>query len=108
MIELISADRCTGCNICVLVCPTDVFKAVPGQAPLIARQAECQTCFMCEVYCPEDALFVSPLADEQAAVDEQQLTAQGLLGGYREALGWGKGRHSTAALDESYQFIKGI
>ncbi len=108
MIELISADRCTGCDICVLVCPTDVFKAVPGQPPVIARQADCQTCFMCEVYCPEDALFVSPLAEEQAQVDERQLSERGLLGGYREALGWGKGRRSTAALDESYQFIKGI
>jgi len=41
MIELISAERCTGCDICVLVCPTDVLTAVPGQPPVIARQADC-------------------------------------------------------------------
>ena len=38
MIELIDPQRCTGCNICVLACPTNVFAPVPGQAPLIARQ----------------------------------------------------------------------
>ena len=47
MIELISESRCTGCNICVRVCPVNVFDAVPQAAPTIARQADCQTCFMC-------------------------------------------------------------
>ena len=51
MIELISAERCTACNICVSACPTNVFEAVPGGLPRIARQDDCQTCFMCELYC---------------------------------------------------------
>jgi Pyruvate/2-oxoacid:ferredoxin oxidoreductase delta subunit len=46
MIELISESRCTGCNICVRVCPVNVFDAVPQAAPTIARKADCQTCFM--------------------------------------------------------------
>ena len=57
MIELISATRCTGCNICVTACPTNVFDAVKGSIPVIARKDDCQTCFMCEVWCPEDALL---------------------------------------------------
>ena len=68
MIEIVSADRCTGCNICVHACPTNVFEAVPGGPPRIARQADCQTCFMCELYCPTDALFVAPEADETVTV----------------------------------------
>ncbi|MFL9971120.1 4Fe-4S binding protein, partial [Paraburkholderia agricolaris] len=60
MIEIVDAARCTGCNICVGACPTNVFDIVPGSPPRIARQGDCQTCFMCELYCPEDALFVAP------------------------------------------------
>ncbi|MER0836453.1 ferredoxin family protein [Pseudomonas aeruginosa] len=107
MIELISADRCTGCDICVLVCPTDVFDAVPAGIPVIARQDDCQTCFMCEAYCPHDALYVSPLAEGRDDLQEQRLIEQGLLGSYRRALGWGKGHSSTASLDASYRIIKG-
>ena len=69
MIEWISAERCTACNICVTACPTNVFDLVPGGPPRIARQNDCQTCFMCELYCPEDALFVAPQADVAMAVD---------------------------------------
>ena len=59
MIELISEERCTSCNICVRVCPTNVFDAVEGGIPVIARQQDCQTCYMCELYCPSDAMFVA-------------------------------------------------
>lgn len=106
MIELISTARCTGCNICVAACPTNVFEAVPGSAPVIARQADCQTCFMCELYCPEDALFVSPLADQAATVDDAFLDQSLQLGSYRKAVGWGRGRTSTALLDHSYQLLQ--
>jgi NAD-dependent dihydropyrimidine dehydrogenase PreA subunit len=88
MIELVSTSRCIGCNICVKVCPTNVFDAVAGAAPAIARQSDCQTCFLCEAYCPADALYVSAHAHQPAGVSEQQLVADGVLGSYRRALGW--------------------
>ena len=107
MIELISAARCTGCNICVAACPTNVFEPVAGSIPVIARQDDCQTCFMCELYCPEDALYVAPQADQAEAIDEAALLAQGgRLGSYRQAVGWGRGRTSTASLDHSHQLLR--
>jgi NAD-dependent dihydropyrimidine dehydrogenase PreA subunit len=99
MIELVSDERCINCDICVRVCPTNVFDAVPGGHPVIARQEDCQTCFMCELYCPVDALFVAPEADRSAPQSEGDLRARGLLGGYRAAVGWGAGQVPGAARD---------
>ncbi|MGH3582331.1 MAG: 4Fe-4S binding protein [Mycobacterium sp.] len=91
MIELVSAQRCIACDKCIEVCPTNVFDRGPGGVPLIGRHSDCQTCFQCEANCPVDALFVSPLVTP-AEVEEEALVTAGLLGSYRERIGWGKGR----------------
>ncbi|WP_405487886.1 4Fe-4S binding protein [Streptomyces sp. NBC_00096] len=96
MIELVSAERCIACDKCVEVCPTDVFERGPQGIPLLARQEDCQTCFLCEANCPADALFVSPLTrpvpEDPAVRDEAGLVGRGLLGSYRREIGWGEGR----------------
>lgn len=89
MIELISASRCVKCDRCVRVCPTNVFDGVPGGIPVIARQSDCQTCYACELYCPADAMYVAPESYDPVEVDEEDLVARGLLGSYREAVGFG-------------------
>ena len=77
-----------------------MFDAVPGGHPVIARQGDCQTCFMCEAYCPVDAMFVAPQTDAVLAdspfLDEEFLVASGLLGKYRRDLGWRPGDVLTA------------
>jgi len=105
MIELVSETRCVACDVCVAICPTNVFDAVPDGVPVIARQADCQTCFMCELYCPTDALFVSPEADTQSTVEESTLETGGQLGSYRAAVGWGRGRSVTAKNDQSFRVL---
>ncbi|SAK73087.1 Periplasmic [Fe] hydrogenase large subunit [Caballeronia hypogeia] len=103
MIELIDNERCTGCDICVRVCPTNVFDASARSdgAPVIARQDDCQTCFMCELYCPEDALYVAPQTTSGANVDR----AATLTGSYRQVIGWRRGQRSSAADDASYELL---
>jgi NAD-dependent dihydropyrimidine dehydrogenase PreA subunit len=95
VIELIDIERCTRCNVCVRVCPTDVFDRVPGAPPRIARQDACQTCFMCEIHCPDDAMYVAPLRHPAPVgsvhLDLPELKARGYLGGFRHRLGWGEG-----------------
>jgi NAD-dependent dihydropyrimidine dehydrogenase PreA subunit len=103
MIEVISNERCTTCDICVRVCPTNVFDRGPDGYPVIARQADCQTCFMCEAYCPEEAMFVAhpvdPVPADSVFRDEQYVTDHDLLGAYRRAIGWDTRppRHKRAA-----------
>lgn len=107
MIELVSESRCIKCNICVSACPTNVFDKVPDGPPRIARKSDCQTCFMCELYCPADALFVAPQADESVSVDEETLTEAKLLGGYRKTLGWNPGGTPAGVREQSANMFLG-
>jgi len=107
VIELVSVARCIGCDICVRICPTNVFESAPNGIPIVARQADCQTCFMCEAYCPVDALFVAPeIFSGPRPINEEDLVHRGLLGSYRAALGWGGGQLSTAADDATHEVIR--
>jgi len=108
MIELISASRCIGCDVCVNICPTNVFDSIPNTAPKIARQSDCQTCFMCELYCPVDALYVDPNPDRTVSVSETELIESKLLGSYRERVGWGAGRQPQAKQDQTFQLLKHV
>ena len=90
MIELLVKERCIQCNLCVEICPSNVFDAVPGGFPVIARQTDCQTCYMCELYCAADALFVGSDCEHPEAVDEAAIVASGLLGQIRRDSGWGE------------------
>lgn len=99
MIEIISASRCTACNVCVRACPANVFDIVPDAPPRIARQDDCQTCFLCEIYCPVDALYVAPHAEGPTRISEAQVEAAGQFGSYARALGWSKGRAGGAEAD---------
>lgn len=103
MIELVSTDRCIECNICVKVCPTNVFDAIAGEAPMIARQSDCQTCYLCEAYCPVDALYVAAEAFKRVEVDEETLEGDGRLGSYRKALGWAQGGDPGALIAKTHE-----
>jgi NAD-dependent dihydropyrimidine dehydrogenase PreA subunit len=104
MIELIDPGRCTNCNICIRVCPTDVFDRTEGETPEIARQDVCQTCFMCEVHCPEDAMYVAPMRQPAPVgsphLDRERLLRAGYFGSYRARLGWGADRRPPRTDDE--------
>lgn len=99
MIELLVGAACIECDICVRICPTDVFDAVPGQAPAIARQDDCHTCMACELHCPADALYVSPRQEPDPSVTLESVVASGVLGSYQRSLGWKRGAPAGTAND---------
>ena len=88
MIGLLLADRCTGCNVCVRICPANVFDARPDGPPDIARPEDCQTCFHCELYCQADALYVAPDYARSVETDVATVLASGTIGQYRRHSGW--------------------
>lgn len=102
MIEIVSQTRCIQCNKCVQACPMNVFEAVDDAPPIIARQEDCQTCFMCELYCPVDALYVAPDAAQPTPVSEQGVEAAGLLGSYRHT-GWALAVGAERPMDQSFR-----
>ena len=50
-------ERCTGCRMCINVCPHAVFASRNGTVA-IERMESCMECGACVVNCPEGAIQV--------------------------------------------------
>jgi ferredoxin len=51
------AEKCTGCQMCVMVCPHGVFEMDGNRAKLVDRGA-CMECGACQRNCAFDAIGV--------------------------------------------------
>ncbi len=54
-LPLIDLARCSGCALCVELCPTRAVELRDGKAAVV-RPADCTFCDVCESYCPEGAI----------------------------------------------------
>lgn len=56
-----SIKGCIACGTCVKTCPTDVLRLdkKTGKA-FIMYPDDCQICHLCRMYCPVDAITISP------------------------------------------------
>ena len=60
-IRKIDYDLCTECGICAEICPMDVLRIdEETNKPFIAYLRDCQSCFLCEMDCPAEAIYVTP------------------------------------------------
>ena len=61
-------ERCKGCGFCVEYCPRDIlvlsraFNKKGYHPPVVAKAGQCVNCNLCEMICPEFAIFSFPIA----------------------------------------------
>ena len=76
---IIVEDRCKGCAFCVEYCPLDVlilsesFNRKGYHPPEIVKHGLCVDCGLCEMICPEFAIFsvAIPQAAQSATGNEE-------------------------------------
>jgi len=66
-------DKCTGCGMCMKVCPHAVFELMDKKAVIADRDA-CMECGACALNCPVEALQVKAGVGCAAAVIKGRLS----------------------------------
>ncbi|HUH02119.1 MAG TPA: NAD(P)-binding domain-containing protein [Kofleriaceae bacterium] len=74
LIHDINDDRCTGCDACVAVCPTNVLDLV-GNKSRVLNFADCIQCEACMWACPTEALVMHPQGTEPPPLEMPELDA---------------------------------
>jgi 2-oxoglutarate ferredoxin oxidoreductase subunit delta len=70
---VIIADRCKGCKFCVEYCPKEVlimsedFNSKGYHPPEVVLDGECVNCNLCEMICPDFAIFCVAEDDDATA-----------------------------------------
>src|SRR5688572_23139169 len=59
LVHAINDDRCTGCDACVAVCPTNVLDLIDNKSRVVRFQ-DCIQCEACMWACPTQALVMHP------------------------------------------------
>ena len=63
----LDAEKCTGCGMCLEVCPHDVFK-LNGKRVAVGNRDACMECGACSRNCPFEAISVQAGVGCAAAV----------------------------------------
>ncbi len=59
-IKTLSHELCTGCKVCVDLCPEDVLRYNEKERKAhIAYPRDCVACLLCEYFCPVKCIEVS-------------------------------------------------
>ena len=69
---VIDEDLCKGCEICIEMCPADVFCDSDTLSPrgyylpVVVKEEDCTYCKLCQKMCPEFAIYVEKPDNEVA------------------------------------------
>jgi thioredoxin reductase/ferredoxin len=72
LVHDINDDRCTGCDACVAVCPTNVLDLVENKSRVI-NFGDCIQCEACMWACPTEALVMHPEGTEPPTIKMPEL-----------------------------------
>jgi len=59
----VNSKWCKGCSVCVQYCPKKVLEVHRGKV-VIARPEDCTKCGLCEMRCPDYAIYFRREKDE--------------------------------------------
>ena len=82
----IIAERCKGCAFCVEYCPRDVlvmsesFNRKGYHPPEVIAAGLCVNCDLCEMICPEFAIFSEEVSEQRPADPGEPQGAERVLG----------------------------
>jgi 2-oxoglutarate ferredoxin oxidoreductase subunit delta len=71
-------ERCKGCGFCVEYCPKDVlvlsdrFNRKGYHPPEVASEDDCVNCHLCEMICPDFAIFSLEITDSLEMTDDKK------------------------------------
>lgn len=52
----INLSWCKACNLCIVLCPKQVFEPDSDGKPIQARPEDCNQCTICWLHCPDFAI----------------------------------------------------
>jgi 2-oxoglutarate ferredoxin oxidoreductase subunit delta len=73
----IISERCKGCGFCVEYCPKDVlklseeFNSKGYHPPIAIKPNDCVNCGLCQMLCPDFAIFCLRLEESQQEVSSE-------------------------------------
>jgi 2-oxoglutarate ferredoxin oxidoreductase subunit delta len=71
----IIVERCKGCGFCIEYCPkrvlgaSEAFNAKGYHPPMVVRRGACVNCNLCEMICPDFAIFSEAVSEEAPIAD---------------------------------------
>ncbi len=91
----VDETKCTGCGICLNVCPVEAISMIDGKAQI--DKEKCTNCGVCASACPINAIYSD--SDSDARIQQnfppgqgRAFPGSGAAGGMGRGLGKGMGR----------------